>query len=662
MASITVDQTALQAADTFLTAFLQDKVPDADFSQGSAMRDLTVKAIAYVFAYLEGERATARALTSLQGIATLDPATPDIDEAVDAILSNWFVKRKQGTQTRITARAHFSQPVDTNVLPTTRFFRDPSHLYLIDQTSQLTLFGTDMRPTVAADGTIEDYTVNISLIAQTAGSSYNFPPGRFSQVDVFSPYFLFAENIDEGRDGTDVETTTELQARAPNAITIRNLVNNRSITAVLQEEFPGLSKVVPVGYGDPEMTRDFSSEAVTGLQIHLGGYTDIYVSLPRTEVTESLTLGALFARPDNVINILRDPAGFAGASPGDVLNVTAGLPGTAFQYVVQRVSDTELEVHERVPFPVATDEAPTNITYSIGRFSPNFDSVIASRATGQTSRRIRGTGQVVLSGRPVYAVKSVEAIDSGGVVTALPTRVNGVPSGTEYQLSSRNPANAQSVKAVTTLTVDPALDGQTLRVTYETLANFADVDAFITDASQRTNNANQLAKALHPVYIGAEVKCQQAAGKPALVAADVAADLVAFINAFDFTTPFDVTSLTKEIRNNPSVASLTNFRLTYTLLGPDGQQYEFDTRDIVTLAPNYPANNARLVNPTEIALLQGDPSVFANTGLDPALGAGNLTLVTPANAILAQQLAALGVSDRTIRFFARLADVVVTVG
>ena len=92
MASITVSTEDVRAADTFLSAYVKDKVPEADFSEGSVTRDFVIKAIAYIFAFLRKEQQSTRDRQSLLTLAKL-PQDESVDEAVDALRANWFLTR-----------------------------------------------------------------------------------------------------------------------------------------------------------------------------------------------------------------------------------------------------------------------------------------------------------------------------------------------------------------------------------------------------------------------------------------------------------------------------------------------------------------------------------------------------------------------------------------
>jgi hypothetical protein len=647
MASIEINAEDLRRADVFLTTYLKDKIPDADFSEGGVVRDFTVKAVAYLFAYLEKERQAVRDRQSLLTLGAL-PEDESVDDAVDALLSNWFIKRKQGKQALLTATLHFSKAVDITLPATVKFFRATDLVYLPKQTTVQVIPASELRPTVAADGTITDYTVNVTLIAQTVGDAYNAQPGRFIGVDPFNPFFLYAENLAEGADGRSVETTSQLLERAPTAISVRNLINGRSIDTVLKDAFPNIARIVTVGFGEEEMIRDLATEAITRLKMHVGGHNDIYVSLPRTEITETLTVGGLYARADNVINILRDPAGWPGVTVGHVLRVSAGLPDVPREFIIVAMDADELVVHPRTPFTVATDEQtpPGTVSYSVGTLSPSFDNTLPLRTTGTTSRRLQTPGRVVLTAQPHYGIKRVEVL--GSPVTVLGTRVNGAPGLDEYQVQVRVPGNAQSAKAVTEIIVNAAYEGQQLRVTYETLVGYGEVQQYVTDRFERVVVANPLVKAFHPVYLSFSALYRASNMTPKEVNDLLAPAANIFINTFDSIEAIDAGSILSHLRNAFPSIQLAPFKIDYTLIAPDGQVYAYETTDVVSIYPDS-VNGARLLNGLALK------TPILNADLDPLVGT-NAPLIAAANDALRAQLKDSGVSDRVVSYLSRQAD------
>jgi hypothetical protein len=660
VAVITVSEQDISLADTFLTAYLRDKISDADFSEGSVLRDFVVKAIAYIFAYLEKERKITRDRQSLLSLASLT-AGESVDDAADALLSNWFLTRLTGTSATVTAVLHFSEAVDVTLLPTTRFFRTKTQAFTPKITAPIVIPASELRPNINANGTIADYSVLVTLVAATSGTAGNAGIGRFVSADPFSSFFLYAENLTPGEGGTDLETTAEILERAPTAISVRNLINLRSIDTVLKNTFP-LTELRVIGMEDPEMIRDLSKESVSGLHMHVGGYTDIFVQTPRIEQLETLEVNGYFARPDGVINILTDvviPGGFSGFGvlPGHVLRVNDGMPDTPREFLITAVGTTWLEVQPRASFPKATDEDSTFVTYSIGTLGPTFDNIVplgnTGNRAGQTSRKVKASGHVVLKGQPQYKITSVEVLDTPTTVVDLSTRVNGLPGPGQYQVVTRHPANAQSAFAVTDLVVPTAYDGMDVRVRYETLLNYVDIQNYVRDRYERVVSSNPLVKGFNPVYLRMEIfyklKSNPAGAVDPAAVSQVVAD---YVNAFSPLEVIELSGIEQAVRNAfPDIGALISpTMLWYDLLAPDGQVYSYSTQDLVTIFPVDVNNSSQLTNGASLRVPLPNASLPDNVT--------NRPLIDAANVALAEQLSDLGISDRTIVYYALAEDIV----
>lgn len=662
MATISLSEQDLKDADAFLTAYLSEKIPEADFSQGSAVRDFVVTAVAFIFAYLEKERQTTRDYQSLLTLAQQTDSEA-VSDAVNALLSNWFITRKTGEVARANVTLHFTNPSDITIPQALRFYRTPTLIFVTEQT--ITLTANQLVPVVDSSGIIVDYTVDVPLVAQGVGVNYNLPPGRFLSVDRFNPYFNYAENQSAILGGTDVESTSALLARAPTAISVRNLVNARSIQTVLQELFPGIERVLTVGFGDPEMLRDFSSEAVTRLQMHVGGHTDIYVKTPVIEMAETGILGAPYARPDGVICRLVDATQdftAAGVVPGDVLQIRDGLPDSPREYIVNTVGTTELTVSERAAFLAATEDTATYVKYSIGTLSPFYQNKVTEQTNGQTSRNVSAPGTIVLAGRPHYRIKKVEVFPTGtpATVTLLTDRVNLAPANDDqYRIVNDSPGSAQSAKAVDKFEVymGARAGSWSARVTYETLSNYDSIQSYVVDPFQRVLASDPLVKGYNPVYVQLVVGYRLRVGATsALDTVAVAQSVATYINSFDLTNALDLTGIIQNLRDNFSdvgvVVGIPS--LTYTLVAPDGQIFRYRTKDIVTVRPSYPSNNANLINGDELR------TPIAQANVDPTLSAGAEAALAAANTALGLQLTALGVSDRTLVYLTTADDITLT--
>lgn len=655
--TITVSAKNISDADAYLTQYLQDNITDAEFGIGSSTRDFCVNAIARIFAYFQSEVSTARAYQSLLNIETL-PSSTDRDEAADAILSNLLVKRNPGRPAHLPVRLHFNQPTDVTIGTTVRFFRTANVVFKVDRVDTYTAGAGELTPSIASDGTVIDYTLDVSMAAAAIGTQYNVPIGRFASTDAFNPYFTYAENTSDAGDGLDPQTTDQMIAEAPDAISVRNLVNEKSISIVLKTAFSDISRVVVTGFGDPEMVRDLSTEAVTGLRMHTGGFYDAFVNLPLSTVTETLTVGGLFARPDNRVVILRDTAGFGGVTPGMVLRVSAGLSDVPRVYIITAVTSTYIEVNTRTPFVTATDEAspPATVTYTIGTSSPDFSNIIGTRTTGATSRKQGRTCRVTLLGQPQYQIRDVQLLDGSNPPTVMGPRTNLAPTAHQFQVITENPGAAQSNQVVSEIVLPTLVDGvspdtKLLQITYDTLVDYPSVQTLLVDKFTRTICSNSLARGFHPVYCAGAITYDLKNGATSVPDNDVmAAQVAAYINSFPTTDALSAPAIQSYLQSlYPDVSRFYPFSVTYSLLAPDGQVYTYGSSDVLRI---YPDDNhaAQLVNGADLR------SPLPDAGLPPV--DANLSKIAAANAALEFQLGQLGVTDNVVRYLANSTDFV----
>ena len=70
--TVDINQDDIQYAKTFITQYLEDQVPQGDFSDGTALQDLVIKSIAPVFAFLRSELTKVQTLRSLAQLEQLE--------------------------------------------------------------------------------------------------------------------------------------------------------------------------------------------------------------------------------------------------------------------------------------------------------------------------------------------------------------------------------------------------------------------------------------------------------------------------------------------------------------------------------------------------------------------------------------------------------------
>jgi hypothetical protein len=689
MAEIKITQEDLQAAETFLVGYLSEKIPDASFERGSAMRDFAVSAFTYIFAYLKYEVDFSRMRQSLLRIQELSD-TDDIAQAADELLSNWFISRKSGQLARVTARMHFLERRPYNLALGTRFWRTSSVAFYVD--SDVDPYGIaedQLYPVYDTTGELVDYIVDVPLKSSRIGTGYNINPGTFIRVEFPGgmPFFTYAEHLTQSSGGKDIESTEELLARAQTAITVRNLVNNRSCDTVLQQEFPEITNTLTIGMGETEMVRDKRTEIASHISLHTGGCYDTYVELPLQTVEDTGVVGGYFPRADGVSNIFRDPAltyglgmvlplPFTSVVPaiktGDVIHIISGILGAPIAFQILGVSDHELEVSTAIPFSEASDETGNTVTYCVGETGPTFDDKIPSRDAAATddvnhvdtpvgtSRHIQSPGKILLTGRPVQDIEWVELLDPPGTMSQMtdpttgtllfPIRVNFNPVGpmaepslNQYQVVVRNPASSQSGNMVTEINVGletnhAYFDTYTLRVRYRTLAGFSNVHTFSTNRDYRVLAANHLVRARHPVWIEASIPYKmKSTYADSVIDEDAAARLISdYINDFDPNDDLDMSDLATVLRNAyPDIGVVYPFTIYYTLMSPDGQQVLFSTSDAVSIF---------MTDSNGVAVENSDDITVPQTLIDQGI-----TSINDEDSLNAWY-ALYGISDRTVKF------------
>jgi hypothetical protein len=627
--STTVNAQDVRDAETFIKEYLDDAVPEGDYSDGAALRDLAVKAVAGTVALM---RETGRQIDIRQSIKTiLEVDTSDdptaTDDAVDAWAANWFIGRRGGGYARIMSYGLATQRADLTVKRTTRFYKSSDLPFLLDNGGvDLNIPAEQLTALFDSSGIITGYQFKVPLVAQTTGTGFNIEPGRFSSFDNFSPYVTQIETLTRATGGKDIETTPDLIDRSGTVVATRNLINARSCDVVLKDEYVEITALSLIGMGDVEMIRDREVEATNGIEVHTGGCQDIFVATSLMETSFTGTVGGKFQRPDNVANVFRDltyapydpinnPTGhkFTDADPvtgktmtaGMVLRVWAGLPISARDFIVREVQDAQVLISERTPFPVPTDEQLSYVTWSVGQMMPDYQDVIGQQLTGETSRRWQASGRITLPGGPVYRIKDVAILDStdpdadptDGLVH-LNVRINTTPTeqvapDNQYQLIVHEPANHQSARSFMEILAGPVeylskYDGKSLKVTYDTLAIFDTLDYRVVNRREKISAASPLVKGYHPLYLKFIVEFSRLRNADPNVIIDVVEAgraLMAFINAFPPTEVIDVSVISTQLRTlYPTViGQVYPFTIDYEVHIPDGRVVVFTTAEKVEL-------------------------------------------------------------------------------
>lgn len=413
-------------AENILQQFLSDKLPTGDFGRGNALRDFTVSALANIFAYLRREIDITRARQSLLLLAKLTGT--EVDDAVDEILSNWFVTRKVGRSSTGVVTVYLTQQVDVNVPITAKFYRD-TLVFMPDALDTIAVAKEDLVQLIDSNGAVVGYSFNVLVKAQFPGEDYDIEPGSFTDFTRFSPYITRVENQSQFSGGKSNESTSEMLDRAPTAISVRDLNSPRSIDATLKDEFTTVDDVTVIGMGDPEMIRDLVLEEATNSRVHAGGHVDAYLRSPvMSGKSFTGTVGGEFTDPRPGYFILRDDtvADFvvAGVQAGHMIRIHNVIgPSEGDLYVVKQVTPYGVYVSRRSPFPKALPMVLKTVS----------DGVLAAA----TPTRVTSAGAYVFTADDLGRyIRIPSPADANNIGTGLITAVD--PGGTYAVVSGFN--------------------------------------------------------------------------------------------------------------------------------------------------------------------------------------------------------------------------------
>jgi len=276
----------IMEAELIATQVLQAQFPDIDLRDGTGLKDLVIRPNATLLALINKAMNYFMIQNTISGVNDETPT-----DIVDAIMSNWFLTRVVGSRSIINARIYFARQKDISIA--SDVFFSPDNTLRFFSATNLSIPSASL----SFDSFQNEYYYDVDLTAENGGSTYNISSGSLLYFSTFDPYMLHAEINYLKQSATDTETNAQFISRGKNAISTRNLINDPSIISKIQEDFPIIKKVQPIGMGDAEMIRDQVAAYVPSLTppyalIHQGGMVDTYLDVPLAQGIVQLTTDA----------------------------------------------------------------------------------------------------------------------------------------------------------------------------------------------------------------------------------------------------------------------------------------------------------------------------------------------------------------------------------
>lgn len=253
----------------FLVQRVQEYDPDYELRKGTAFTELFIQPQALMVQPLRDEANDIFINQSLKRILELDDPDGFPEDAVDAIVENYYVFRKTGNKSGGIVRMLFQEAKDVNyIAETLQFTSVDGNVYF--NRNNINISAQQMSSQLDQ----EFFFIDVEIEAELEGDSYDAAPNEIIATSDPDAIRVFNSNVISG--GVNRETNTQYITRAQQSIGERSLNTGKGANAVFFETFGNqLNELQMIGFGDPEMMRDIL------FNYHIGGRVDAWVKTPR---------------------------------------------------------------------------------------------------------------------------------------------------------------------------------------------------------------------------------------------------------------------------------------------------------------------------------------------------------------------------------------------
>lgn len=572
-------------AESIAYQILQAKFQDLDLREGTALRDLAIRPNATLLAMIN------KALIFYFQQNTLSDVDDETPRAfVDKILSNFFINRKEGNSAIISARLYFARSKDISI-PSDVFFSPDNVLKYFPSAS--ISFSQDQ---LTYDSSANQYYIDVDLVAERAGVTYNITGGSLIYFSNFDPYFLHAEINFLRQTAEDVESNSEFIDRTSQAISTRNLVNRPSIEARLMEDFSGIDAISSYGFSDPEMIRDMLKVLVPGVAepiwIHNGGKVDVYcrvplassiIQLPANEDGDIFITGAAYKiersqlsggdDPDEIpfydtkVNLSIAVVGTVATvvtasahefSDGEEVTIMGAIPVALNRTVPVTVIDSTTFTYE-VPAgtgsAVLPGESGVPLAFTITNDAQVFQSVTSLTATGTTAIAessnhglvagerivIRGAAQTPFNG--TFRVTNV--LNKDEFTYTVPSGTPALATGViELGLIDRREDVGFSDRQVLRVSFGAGYAGETASFVVYYFQNMDGIQDYLNDAVKRVLCGDYLARGFNLTSLDIEITGYNGPAPDSAISSEI---IKKYLTSLDPGQPFIMADLLAEL-------------------------------------------------------------------------------------------------------------------
>ncbi len=282
MATFTDEE--LEIAQNVIEAAIRENYPNVSVRKGTVIKELLAAISSMGYAEINRRQEEFRATQSLKDVG--ENTTTVDDSVVDAILSNIFITRKDGSAARGTLKVQTISNRSRGIPQDTTFVtgNDLEFVTETDLIAEVTTTSANSIP-IREDGATGLFFFLVPVIAAEVGDEYSIPQDTQVENTTLGSDVVLITAFADFSEGKPQETTEELIERSRSAITVRDLVTEKAIKTVLADSFPIVEDVAVIVYGDFEMKRD----QFGGFGLGAGGKVNIYARTSREPTSVVLT-------------------------------------------------------------------------------------------------------------------------------------------------------------------------------------------------------------------------------------------------------------------------------------------------------------------------------------------------------------------------------------
>lgn len=249
----------------FLVQRMTEYDPSYEHRVGTSFSELFMQPLSLIVQPLRDEATIIQLNQSLKRILELDDPDAYFEDAVDELVANMFVYRREGGLSGTTIRVYYIEPKAVSFLKGSLTATSTTGLTYTNTTSVAL---TAQQMSVQSEN--EYYYYDVPVEADSEGTEYDVDIDEI--VVITDPQSVKVRNSSKLTGGADRETNTELITRAQESIGVRDMNTGKGFNAIMFDQFKNqVVELQPIGFGDPEMMRDIY------FNYHIGGRIDGYV-------------------------------------------------------------------------------------------------------------------------------------------------------------------------------------------------------------------------------------------------------------------------------------------------------------------------------------------------------------------------------------------------